>query len=75
MSKKWTTETAKAYVMKVLKGKQQPGLTYCSAIDYLQNYANIKVSSWLLKESWMCVFSKEGMRNEITFYEGKRKLA
>ena len=36
----------------------------------LQN-ANIKVSSWLLKESRMCVFSKEVMRNEITFYERK----
>ena len=36
----------------------------------LQN-ANIKVNSWLLKESKMCVFSKEGMRNEVTFYEGK----
>ena len=34
----------------------------------LQN-ANIKVSSWLLKESRMCVFSKEVMRNEITFCE------
>ena len=36
----------------------------------LQN-ANIKVSSWLLKESRMRVFSKEVMRNEITFYERK----
>ena len=27
----------------------------------------------MLKENMMCVFSKEGMRNEITFYEGKRK--
>ena len=30
----------------------------------LQN-ANIKVNSWLLKESKMCVFSKEGMKNEV----------
>ena len=36
----------------------------------LQN-ANIKVSFWLLKESRMCVFSREGMRNEVTFYEGE----
>ena len=35
--------------------------------------ANIKVSSWLLRESKMCVFSKEVMRNGIPFYEGKRK--
>ena len=35
--------------------------------------ANIKVSSWLLKESRMYVFSKEGMRNEITFYKWKYK--
>ena len=38
----------------------------------LQN-DNIKVNSWLLKESKMCVFSKEGMRNKVTFYEGKSK--
>ena len=31
------------------------------------------LSSWLLKESRMCIFTKEGMRDEITFYEGKRK--
>ena len=37
----------------------------------LQN-ANIKINSWLLKESKMCVFSKEGMKNEDTFYEEKR---
>ena len=30
--------------------------------------ANIKVNSWLDKESRMCVFSKEGMKNEVTFY-------
>ena len=30
------------------------------------------LSSWLLKESSMCIFTKEGMRDEITFYEGKR---
>ena len=31
------------------------------------------LSSWLLKENRMYIFSKEGMRNEITFYEGKKK--
>ena len=31
------------------------------------------LSSWLLKESRMCIFTKEGMWDEITFYEGKRK--
>ena len=35
----------------------------------LQN-ANIKVSSWLLKDNVRLVV-KEGMRNEITFDEGK----
>ena len=38
----------------------------------LQN-DNIKVNSWLLKESKMCVFSKKGMRNEVTFYKKKKK--
>ena len=38
----------------------------------LQN-ANIKDKAQLLKESRMCVFSKEGMRKEITIYEEKRK--
>ena len=31
------------------------------------------LNSWLLTESSMCIFSKEGMMNEITFYEGKRR--
>ena len=35
----------------------------------LQN-ANIKVTSWLLEEGRMYVFSKEGMRNEIHFING-----
>ena len=30
--------------------------------------ADIKDSSWLLKESRMHVFSKKGMRNGIAFY-------
>ena len=38
----------------------------------LQN-DNIKVNSWLLKESKMYVFSKEGMRNEVTFYKKRKK--
>ena len=38
----------------------------------LQN-ANIKINSWLLKESKMCAFSKEGMKNEVTFYIKKKK--
>ena len=29
--------------------------------------ADIKDSLWLLKESRMCVFTKEGINNEITF--------
>ena len=31
------------------------------------------LTSRLLKESSMCIFSKEGMRKEIIFYEEKRK--
>lgn len=38
MSKNWTIEEAKAYVSKVVKGKQQAGLKYCSAIDFLMNH-------------------------------------
>ena len=33
--------------------------------------ANIKVDSWLLKESRVCVFSKEGMRNGIELINKK----
>lgn len=42
MSKKWTIESARTYVAKVQKGKQQSGLTYCSAIDFLMNHINIQ---------------------------------
>ena len=42
MSKKWTIESARAYITKVQKGKQQPGLTYCSAIDFLMNHTDVK---------------------------------
>lgn len=52
MSKKWTIEMAKAYVNKVQKGKQQAGLTYCSAIDFLMNHTNqeVKLHSLATKE-------------------------
>lgn len=43
MSKKWTVDEAKSYVAKVVKGKQQAGLTYCSALDYLMNHTNVNV--------------------------------
>ena len=33
--------------------------------------ANIKVDSWLLKESRVCVFSKESMRNGIELINKK----
>ena len=42
MSKKWTIESARTYVAKVQKGKQQSGLTYCSAIDFLMNHTNVQ---------------------------------
>ena len=35
MTKKWTMESARNYVRKVQNGKQQVGLTYCSALDFL----------------------------------------
>ena len=38
MSRNWTVESAKAYVSKVVKGKQQTGLKYCSAVDFLINH-------------------------------------
>lgn len=44
MRKIWTIESAKAYVAKVQKGKQQPGLTYCSALDFLLNHTNVDVN-------------------------------
>ena len=36
----------------------------------LQN-ANIKVNSWLHKESRMCVFSKKGMKMKLHFIKKK----
>ena len=52
MSKNWTVEEAKAYVSKVIKGKQQSGLKYCSAIDFLTNHTNtvINLHSLAVKE-------------------------
>lgn len=40
MAKNWTLEEARAYVKKVQNGKQQVGLKYCSAIDFLTKMAN-----------------------------------
>lgn len=44
MSKNWTIEEARNYVAKVQKGKQQAGLTYCSAIDFLMNHTASKMT-------------------------------
>lgn len=43
MTKKWTVESAKSYVAKVQKGKQQAGLTYCSALAFLENHTSPNV--------------------------------
>lgn len=43
MTKKWTVESAKSYVTRVQKGKQQAGLTYCSALAFLENHASPNV--------------------------------
>lgn len=51
MSKKWTIEEAKTYIAKVVRGKQQAGLTYCSAIDFLRNHTNSEVNLLTIKES------------------------
>ena len=40
MGKKWTDESARSYVAKVQAGRNQIGLTYCSAMDYLVNHEN-----------------------------------
>lgn len=34
--KKWTKETAKKYAEKVEKGRQEKGLSYLSALDFLR---------------------------------------
>jgi len=36
--RKWTKETARRYVERVEKGKQEIGLTYLSAKDFLKNH-------------------------------------
>lgn len=36
--KKWTKENANKYVEKVKKGKQEKGLTYLSALDFLRHH-------------------------------------
>ena len=45
MNKKWTVEEARNYVAKVQKGKQQVGLKYCSAVDFLMNHTNTKIEN------------------------------
>lgn len=50
MGKKWTIEEAKMYVTKVSKGKQQAGLKYCSAIDFLTNHTNAQINLHPLAE-------------------------
>ena len=42
MGRKWTDETARAYVAKVQAGRNQVGLTYCSALDYIMNHTGSK---------------------------------
>ncbi len=37
--RKWTKESAKAYVDKVKVGKAPRGLKYCSALDFLANHS------------------------------------
>ena len=50
MGKNWTVDEAKTYVLKVLKGKQQVGLKYCSAVDFLMNHTNVNVNLHPLSE-------------------------
>ena len=50
MSRSWTVEKAKEYVTKVLRGKQQCGLTYCSALDFLMNHTNVEINLHPLAE-------------------------
>lgn len=38
MKRKWTKESAKKYVNKVDNGKQEKGLTYLSAKDFLKHH-------------------------------------
>ena len=50
MSKKWTVDEARAYVVKVQKGKIPTGLTYCSALDFLMNHTNVEIHPLAEKE-------------------------
>jgi hypothetical protein len=43
MKRKWNTTTATAFVTKVKNGKLPQGLTYWSAIDYLNNHTSLEV--------------------------------
>jgi len=43
MSHKWTEESARSYIAKVQAGKNQIGLKYCSAIDFISNHVTPKV--------------------------------
>lgn len=36
MKRRWTKETARAYIAAVEAGRQPKGLKYCSALDYLR---------------------------------------
>ena len=38
MKRKWTNETAAAYIEKVEKGKEPMGMKYLSAKDFLKNH-------------------------------------
>ena len=51
MKRVWTVESAKSYIAKVQKGKQQSGLTYCSALDFLMNHTNINLPPLAVKEN------------------------
>lgn len=50
MSHKWTEESARSYVAKVQSGKNQIGLTYHSAADYLTNHVVSKKEKPILVE-------------------------
>lgn len=39
--KKWTKDSAQKYVDKVEKGRQEIGLTYLSAKDFLKNIRKV----------------------------------
>lgn len=45
MKRKWTSETAEEYIKRVEKGKEQVGMKYLSAIDYLQNHKRLSKHS------------------------------